>query len=129
MLATFILIIVQTKNRSHLLNLGLIVDDMIDTAGTLCKAATELKEMGARRVYAFATHGVFSGPAPTNIKNSELEKILITNTIPLSQEFINTVPKDKYAHISMGTFIAETIRRIYHRESVSGMFEKGNYRL
>ena len=101
---------------------------MIDTAGTLWKAAAELKAMGARKVYAFATHGVFSGPAPSNIKESVLDRVLITNTIPLSQEFIDTVPKEKYSHISMGTFIAETIRRIYHRESVSGMFEKGNYR-
>lgn len=101
---------------------------MIDTAGTLCKAAAELRNMGAKKVYAIATHGVFSNPAPTNIKESILEKVLISNTIPLRQEFIDIVPKDKYDQISIGTLVAETIRRIYHRESVSGMFEKDNYR-
>ena len=101
---------------------------MIDTAGTLCKAASELKNMGARKVFAFATHGLFSNPAPTNIKDSILEKVLITNTVPLSKEFIEIVPKEKYDQISIATLIAETIRRIYHKESVSGMFEKENYR-
>mmetsp|Transcript_23886 Transcript_23886/g.27507 ORF Transcript_23886/g.27507 Transcript_23886/m.27507 type:complete len:86 (-) Transcript_23886:31-288(-) len=84
--------------------------------------------MGARRVYAFATHGLFSNPAPERIRDSVLEKVLVTNTVPLSQEFIDIVPKEKYVSLSIGTFIAETIRRIYNRESVSGMFEKTNYR-
>ena len=100
-----------------------IIDDLIDTAGTLCKAAKVLKEKGAKNVYAFATHGVFSGPAPTNIKDSVLQKLLVTNTIPLSQEFIETVPKEKYEHLSISTLVAETIRRIYLKESVSSMFE------
>jgi ribose-phosphate pyrophosphokinase len=106
----------------------IIVDDMIDTAGTLCKAAEELKGFGAKKVYAFATHGVFTNPAPERIKNSALEKVLITNTIPLSEEFIKTVPKDKYVQLSIGTFIAEVIRRIYLKESVSGMYGPLNYR-
>lgn len=106
----------------------IIVDDMIDTAGTLCKAAGELKEMGANKVYAFATHGVFSGPAPERLKDSVLEKVIVTNTIPLSDEFIQTVPKNKYEHLSIGTFIAETMRRIYLKESVSSMYGRDNYR-
>lgn len=106
----------------------IIIDDMIDTAGTLCKAAEELKEMGAKRVYAFATHGVFSEPAPERIKSSVLEKVIVTNTIPLSENFIKTVPKEKYAHLSIGTFIAETMRRIYLKESVSSMYGRDNYR-
>lgn len=106
----------------------IIVDDMIDTAGTLCKAAEELKEMGAKKVYAFATHGVFTNPAPERIRDSVLEKVLVTNTIPLSDDFINTVPKEKYVHLSIGTFIAETIRRIYLKESVSMMYGPANYR-
>ena len=91
----------------------IIVDDMIDSAGTLCKAAQELKDFGAKKVYAFATHGVFTGKAPERIKNSALEKVIVTNTIPLSKEFKEIVPKEKYEHLSIGTFIAETIRRIY----------------
>ena len=58
-----------------------IVDDMTDTAGTLCKAASELKEKGAKEVYAFITHGIFSGPAAERIKDSELVKIVATDTI------------------------------------------------
>ena len=71
----------------------IIVDDMIDSAGTLCKAAEELKQFGAKNVYAFATHGVFTGKAPERIRDSSLEKVIVTNTIPLSQHFIDTVPE------------------------------------
>ena len=72
---------------------AIIVDDMIDSAGTLCKAAQELKDFGAKKVYAFATHGIFTGKAPERIRDSALEKVIITNTIPLSKHFIETVPK------------------------------------
>lgn len=101
----------------------IILDDMIDTAGTLCKAADILKANGAKRVYAFATHGVFSNPAAERIRDSALDKVLVTNTIPLSDAFIATVPKDKYEHLSVGTLIAEVIRRCYNNESVSQLFE------
>src|SRR4051812_30835144 len=63
----------------------IMVDDMIDTAGTLVSAAKELKVMGARRIFAFATHGVFSGPAYSRIAASELDKVVVCNTIPLQQ--------------------------------------------
>jgi ribose-phosphate pyrophosphokinase len=59
---------------------------MVDTAGTLCKAAEVLKEFGARRVFAFASHGVFSGPAPTRIANSVLTELVVLDTVPLSEE-------------------------------------------
>ena len=65
---------------------AIIVDDMVDTAGTLCKAAEVLKEFGARRVFAFASHGVFSGPAPSRIKNSVLTELVVLDTVMLSAE-------------------------------------------
>eukprot|EP00494_Astrolonche_serrata_P034269 UN34538 len=61
-----------------------IVDDMIDTAGTLCKAGKELKKWGANRIYAFATHGLFSGPAISRINDSNFEKVVVTNSVPLA---------------------------------------------
>jgi len=64
--------------------IDLSVDDMVDTAGTLCKAAEVLKEFGARRVFAFASHGVLSGPAATRIANSVLTELVVLDTIPLS---------------------------------------------
>jgi ribose-phosphate pyrophosphokinase len=106
----------------------IIVDDMIDSAGTLCKAAGELKGFGAKKVYAFATHGVFTGKAADRIKDSVLEKVIVTNTVPLSDHFRDTVPAEKYEVISIGTFIAETIRRIYLKESVGMMYGDENYR-
>lgn len=72
-----------------------IIDDMIDTAGTLCEAAKELKKQGAKEVYAFATHGLFSGPASQRISESDLTKVITTDSIPVSQEFKNKVG-DKY---------------------------------
>jgi ribose-phosphate pyrophosphokinase len=62
------------------------VDDMVDTAGTLCKAASVLKEYGARRVFCFASHGVFSGPALQRIAESELTELVVLDTIPLSEK-------------------------------------------
>jgi ribose-phosphate pyrophosphokinase len=60
----------------------IIVDDMVDTAGTLCKAATELKDHGAKEVYACITHGIFSGPAADRIKQSDLKKVIVTDSMP-----------------------------------------------
>jgi ribose-phosphate pyrophosphokinase len=95
----------------------IIIDDMIDTAGTLCKAAEMLKDNGARKVYAFATHGVFSGKANQNIEKSCLEKVIVTNSIP------RNVSSDKIVHLSVGILIAEAIRRIQNNESLSVLFK------
>lgn len=96
----------------------IIVDDMIDTAGTLCLAAEELKKNGAKKVYAFATHGLFSGKAIDNINNSCLERVIVTNTIP----FKGSSKTDKVVVLSVAVLIAETIRRIHRNESLSEMF-------
>jgi len=96
----------------------IIIDDMIDTAGTLCLAAEELKKNGAKKVYAFATHGLFSGKAIRNIEQSSLEKVVVTNTIP----FKDKENSSKIIHLSVGVLIAEAIRRIHHNESLSEIF-------
>ena len=67
----------------------ILVDDMVDTAGTLCEAAKLLKEKGAKKIYAFATHGIFSGPAAERIKASPFEKVITTNTIKARNEFLS----------------------------------------
>lgn len=95
-----------------------IVDDMIDTAGTLCKAATALKEAGASRVVAYATHAVFSGDAYDNINNSNLDEVVVTDTIPLSTK----ESCDKIRVISIAPLIAETMRRINDGISVSEIY-------
>ena len=96
----------------------IIIDDMIDTAGTLCKAADELVKNGAKRVYAFATHGLFSGKALDNINNSNLDKVIVTNTIP----FKDGDKCSKIVVLSVGVLIAEAIRRIHNNESLSKIF-------
>jgi len=97
----------------------IIVDDMIDTAGTLCEAAKVLKSKGAKKVFAFATHGLFSGKAFDNINNSPLEQILVTDTIPPKPNENNV---DKITRLSVAPLLAEAIRRIQARESVSDLF-------
>jgi ribose-phosphate pyrophosphokinase len=97
----------------------IIIDDMIDTAGTLCEAAKVLKTKGANKVYAFATHGLFSGKAFDNINNSPLEQVLVTDTI-LPKPGENSV--DKITRLSVAPLLAEAIRRIQARESVSDLF-------
>lgn len=72
------------------------VDDMVDTAGTLCKAAEILKENGARRVFAFATHGVLSGPAPQRIANSVLTELVVLDTVPLSEASLVRILRNQY---------------------------------
>lgn len=97
----------------------LIVDDMIDTGGTLCKAAEALKGRGAKRVFAYATHPVFSGNAAKNIKESVLDQVIVTDSIPLSKEMAAT---GKVTQLTLSTMLAEAIRRISNEESVSAMF-------
>lgn len=98
---------------------AILVDDMIDTAGSITKAAEVLKERGAKRVFACCTHPVLSGPAIERIENSPLEKVLVTDTIPLSEE----KQIDKIEVVSVASIFAEAIKRIYENESVSGLFD------
>ena len=97
----------------------IIVDDMIDTAGTLTAAANHLKENGARRVYAFASHGVLSGPAVERIDHSKLEEVVVVNTVPLQP---NARACRKITQLSVAPLIAEAIRRVHTRQSVSALF-------
>jgi ribose-phosphate pyrophosphokinase len=99
-----------------------IMDDMIDTAGTLVKAAEVLKERGAKKVYAYCTHAVFSGPAIERIaKGSALDEVVITNTIPLSEA---AKACGKIRQLSVAPLIAETISRIAKGESVMSLFSE-----
>jgi ribose-phosphate pyrophosphokinase len=100
-----------------------IMDDMIDTAGTLVKAADVLKERGAKRVYAYCTHPVFSGPAIERITGSQLDEVVITNTIPLNEAGMACT---KVRQLSVAFLIAETIRRISDGESVTSLFAEQN---
>jgi ribose-phosphate pyrophosphokinase len=97
----------------------LIVDDMIDTAGTLCQAARALKDQGAREVYASATHAVLSGPALERINESCLREVVVTNTIPVAEK-ISGCPKLRC--LSVADLLAEAIKRIHGDESVSSLF-------
>lgn len=97
----------------------IIIDDMIDTAGTLCMAAEILVQNGAKKVYAFASHGVFSGNAIENINKSKLSGIVVTNTIPFEKQ--EQCPK--ITQLSVGILIAEAIRRIQNNESLSEIFK------
>jgi ribose-phosphate pyrophosphokinase len=100
-----------------------IMDDMIDTAGTLVKAAEVLKERGAKSVYAYCTHAVFSGPAIERITKSALDEVVICNTIPLSDA---AKACKKIRQLSVAFLFAETIRRISDGESVTSLFAEQN---
>ncbi|MEN9419625.1 MAG: hypothetical protein RI988_3245, partial [Pseudomonadota bacterium] len=100
-----------------------IMDDMIDTAGTLVKAAEVLKERGAKKVYAYCTHPVFSGPAIERITGSALDEVVITNTIPMSEAARGC---RKIRQLSVAYLFAETIRRISDGESVASLFADQN---
>jgi ribose-phosphate pyrophosphokinase len=95
----------------------IVLDDMIDTAGTLTAAAGAIKERGAKKI--FATHPVFSGEAVRRIADSEIDKVIVTNTIPLSAE---AQACEKIEPVSIAPLIAEAIRRIHHGDSVSSLF-------
>ncbi len=96
-----------------------LVDDLVDTAGTLCKAAGALKAHGAARVVAYCTHPVLSGPAIKNIENSELDELVVTDTIPLRAEAQKC---SRIRQLSIAEMLAETMRRISEEESVSSLF-------
>jgi len=96
-----------------------IVDDICDTAGTLCHAADALKNEGASAVYAYITHPIFSGKADQNIMESTIDGIIVTDTIKLSKKIIDT---DKIRQITVSEMLAETLRRIDNKESVSSLF-------
>ncbi len=99
----------------------LIVDDMIDTANTLCKAASALKERGAERVLAYATHAVFSGQAVDRIANSDIDQVVVSDTIPLTAQ-ARACPRIRVC--SIAGLLAETLRRINNEESVSYLFNE-----
>ncbi len=96
-----------------------IVDDMTDTAGTLCRAATALKAQGALLVAAYCTHPVFSGTAVENIQNSDLDEIVVCDTIPLSAA---ATACDRIRQLSVAEIIAESIRRTHEEESIGSLF-------
>jgi len=98
----------------------LLIDDMVDTAGTLCKAADALKEHGAEKVYAYITHPVLSGPAIENIASSTLDELIVTDTIPLSDKAKNC---GKIRQLTISGLLAESIRRISNEESISALFD------
>jgi ribose-phosphate pyrophosphokinase len=96
-----------------------LVDDMIDTAGTLCSAAGALKDKGAKKVVAYCVHPVLSGKAIDNINNSRIDEIVVTDTIPLSQAALDT---GRIRQLSVAQMLAETIRRMAEGESVSSLY-------
>jgi ribose-phosphate pyrophosphokinase len=98
---------------------ALILDDMIDTAGTLTEAANAVRKAGAKRVLAMATHGVLSGPAVDRINQSAIDKLIVTDTIPLTEA---AATSSKIQQVSVGPLLAEAINRIHHYDSVSSLF-------
>ena len=117
----------EKANKSEVVNIigdvqdktAVIFDDMVDTAGTLCNAAVALKEKGANKIVAYAAHPVLSGPATERIRESELDELVVTDTIPLSQDALDT---GKIRQLSIAELVAETIRRIIADESVSSLY-------
>lgn len=115
------------RNRSEVMHIigdinnrnCVIVDDMVDTAGTLCQAALALKNKGAKSVMAYCTHPVLSGAAIENIESSFLDAVVVTDTIPLTSEALKC---KKISQLSLSGLLAETIRRVSNKGSVSSMF-------
>jgi ribose-phosphate pyrophosphokinase len=97
----------------------ILIDDMVDTAGTLCQAAITLKERGAKKVVAYATHAVLSGNAVANITNSSLDELVTTNSIPLTA---NSVKCSKIRQLSIAPIMAEVIKRISEEQSIINIF-------
>ncbi|MBI5492023.1 MAG: ribose-phosphate pyrophosphokinase [Deltaproteobacteria bacterium] len=97
---------------------AIILDDMIDTAGTITQAAVALKEKGAKQVYACCTHAVLSGPAIERLEKSPIKELVVTNTIPKR----DNATSDKIKRLSVGPLLGEAIKRIHYGESVSSLF-------
>jgi ribose-phosphate pyrophosphokinase len=97
----------------------IILDDMVDTAGTLAKASVALAEHGAKRIYGCATHPVLSGPALERIMNSPMDQLVVTDTIPLTDQ---AKASSKIKVLSVAPLFGEAIRRIHQEESVSSLF-------
>lgn len=108
-------IIGDVKDRN-----AILIDDMIDTAGTICAGAELIMNNGAKSVYACAAHAVFSGPAVERLKDSAFTEVIVSNSIPLCEEGEDT---DKIVQLSVAPILGEAIRRIHDDESVSQMFE------
>ncbi|ASS37886.1 ribose-phosphate diphosphokinase [Mogibacterium pumilum] len=114
-------------NKSEIMNIigdingknCILLDDMIDTAGTICNAANALMELGAKSVYACATHGVLSGPAMERLEKSPIKELVLLNTVPIADE----KKIDKMIFISVGPIFSEVITRIYQGGSVSPLFD------
>ena len=98
----------------------ILIDDMIDTAGTICNAANALKDLGAKSVQACCTHGVLSGPAFERINNSAIDELVMLNTLTLPEN----IEKDKFISLSVAPVFAEAIKRIYDDEPISKLFEE-----
>ena len=117
----------EKENSSQVMNVigdvegktCILVDDIIDTAGTICNAADALKQKGANKVISYATHAVLSGPAIERISNSKLDELIVTDTIPLSE---NASKLEKIKIISMDETLSEAINRVNKEESISAMF-------
>ena len=114
-------------NKSEIMNIigdidgknCILLDDMIDTAGTICNAASALIELGAKKVYACATHGVLSGPAKERLEKSPIQELVLLNTLPIDDE----KKLDKMTFISVGPIFSEVITRVYQGGSVSTLFD------
>lgn len=98
----------------------LLLDDMVDTAGTLCKAAQALKEHGAKKVVAYCTHPVLSGKAIENITHSALDELVVTDSIPLNK---SAKTCSKIRQLTCSVLLAEVIKRVYNSESISALFD------
>ena len=117
----------EKENSSQVMNVigdvegktCILVDDIIDTAGTICNAADALKQKGANKVISYATHAVLSGPAIERISNSKLDELIVNDTIPLSE---NASKLEKIKIISMDETLSEAINRVNKEESISAMF-------
>lgn len=115
------------KNVAEVMNLigevedrtCLLVDDMVDTAGTLCNAANALKSHGAKKVVAYCTHPILSGPAIERLKNSQLDELVVTDSIPLNAD---ASACSRIRRLSLAPMLAEAMRRISNEESLSAMF-------
>jgi ribose-phosphate pyrophosphokinase len=97
----------------------IIIDDLVDTAGTLCQAANALKEHGARAVVAYATHPVLSGPAVERIDNTTIDELVVTDTIPLGEA---AAASPRIRQLGVAELLAETLRRVHREESVSSLY-------